>query len=153
MLPLHSSVTRYPRKTRYLDSSPRKNVIDTLTRRSRLTNLGVFLLAGVCALSILFNLRYWTFSSNYEYDSGRPTRPRVPLFAVGYPDSRVVLDHLIMVPCHSIWKGTDSWLEERDWLLEPYQKGPGRVRAFYEHAAQGYAFILHIRKEITSSIL
>ncbi|CAA7259181.1 unnamed protein product [Cyclocybe aegerita] len=41
-----------------------------------------------------------------------------------------------MVPCHAIWKGSDSWLNEDDWILESYQKGPGRVKAFYEHIAR-----------------
>ncbi|KAF9564768.1 hypothetical protein CPC08DRAFT_705067 [Agrocybe pediades] len=146
MLPL-PTVTKYQRRTRYLDSSLRKNVLDTLTRRSRLTNLGVCLLAGLCAISLLYNLRYWALPPKYNnyglYNQGSPQHDNHAHFAIKRPASRKELNHLIMVPCHSIWKGTKSWLEEKDWQLEPYQKGPGRVRAFYEHAARGAELASH----------
>ncbi|KAF8973186.1 hypothetical protein BDZ97DRAFT_1649296 [Flammula alnicola] len=127
MLP-SPSVARYQRRPR-LDTSPRKKIIDTLTRRSRLTNLGVVIISGFCALSLFINLRYWAFPPHFD-----ATRVHGLAFsAINWPSTRKDLNHLIMVPCHSIWKGTDSWLDEDDWVLETYQKGPGRVRAFYQH--------------------
>ncbi|KAF9476368.1 hypothetical protein BDN70DRAFT_882547 [Pholiota conissans] len=128
MLPT-PSVATFRRKTFPLAASPRKKLLDNLTRRSRLTNLAVFLIASVCSISLLINLRQWALL---------PTLGPLPTHTVAfstanYPSTRKKLDHLVVVPCHSIWQGTSSWLEEKDWLLEPYQKGPGRVRAFYQH--------------------
>lgn len=130
MLP-SPSVARYQRKR--LDTSPRKRILETLTRRSRLTNLGVVLISGICTISLLLNLSFWTFSTS------RFTTLHHSLLSfatINRPSSYKSLNHLILGPCHSIWKGTDSWLEEKDWNLESYQKGPGRVRAFYEHIAR-----------------
>jgi len=107
-----------------------KKLVDTLTRRSRLTNLAVFLLLGVCTLSLLTNLRYWLFPPT-PFDLARVHG--LAFSTVEWPATRSDLAHLIVVPCHAIWKGTDSWTNEDDWHLEKYQKGPGRVRAFYEH--------------------
>ncbi|KAJ8521192.1 hypothetical protein ONZ45_g2079 [Pleurotus djamor] len=49
------------------------------------------------------------------------------------------LKHLIIVPGHSIWRGASAAdrLNEDDWILEPYQRGGGRVAAFYDHIAKG----------------
>lgn len=132
MLP-SPSVARYQR--RRLDSSPRKKILETLTQRSRLTNLGVFLIIGLCTLSLLFNLHYWT---SYTPLSENQLRNRHSLLQVDRPEARTHLDHLIIVPCHGIWKGTTSWLEEKDWVLESYQTGNNRLNAFYEHIAHGY---------------
>ena len=132
MLPT-PSIARH-RRARIATSS-RRNVLENLTRRSRITNLGVILILGFCLVSFLFNLRHWALSPP-SYPNGRYGR-LYPLSA-DRPASRKALDHLIMVPCHSIWKGPNSWSEEKDWLLEPYQRGPSRVRAFYEHIRLGY---------------
>lgn len=125
--------TRYQRKIRFNPTS-RRHLSETLKRRSRITNLGVVLLSGICAISILFNFRYW-ISVSYP--------PRVDNFHA--PDLATVvrplewqhLTHLIIVPCHSIWKGTRSWLDDDDWMLESYQKGSDRVKVFYEHIKRG----------------
>ncbi|PPQ77221.1 hypothetical protein CVT25_011067 [Psilocybe cyanescens] len=136
MLP-SPSVSRYQRRAR-LDTSPLKKLLETLTRRSRLTNLGVFLLTGLCALSLFFNLLYWTSNSSI---GSTQYRNRASLLAVNRPESRTFLDHLIVVPCHAIWKGAShSWLDEKDWYLESYQTGPGRVQAFYEHISKSVQF-------------
>jgi len=129
MLPT-PSVARYQRKSRLNPPSPRRQLIETLTRRSRITNLGVFLLIAACVISVLLNLHHWaSLHPGGDYALQHTTVHR--------PATRKDLKHLIMVPCHSIWKGTQSWLEEKDWTLETYQKGPGRVKAFYEHIARG----------------
>ncbi|TFK44485.1 hypothetical protein BDQ12DRAFT_730541 [Crucibulum laeve] len=49
------------------------------------------------------------------------------------------LDHLILVPCHAIWVGTKSsaYMDEVNWILEPYQRGGNRIAAFLEHIKQG----------------
>lgn len=125
------SVASY-RRSRLAKASVHHRLVDALTRRSRLTNLGVFLLAGLCAVSLLTNL--WVLAQPLL-----PPQAHITAFTtVNWPATRKNLDHLIIVPCHSIWQGTDSWLDEKDWLLEPYQRGPGRVRAFYQHISQRY---------------
>ena len=130
MLP-SPSVARYQRK--HLNTSPHKRVLETLTRRSRLTNLGVFLISGIGTISLLLNLSFWAFSSSKYTDLHDSL---LSFSTVNRPSSHTNLNHLILVPCHSIWKGTDSWLKEEDWILESYQRGPGRARAFYEHIAR-----------------
>lgn len=135
MLP-SPSVARYQRKR--LDSSPRKKILETLTRRSRLTNLGVFLLVALCALSLLFNLHYW---ASYPSISENQLRNRHSLLEVDRPEPRTHLDHLILVPCHGIWRGTTSWAEGKDWVLESYQTGNKRLNAFYDHIARGYVIM------------
>lgn len=134
MLP-SPSIARYQRKR--LDTSPRKRVLEALTRRSRLTNLGVFLISGICTISLLLNLSFWTLSTS-RYTGPHHARSPLSITTINRPSSHKSLNHLILVPCHSIWKGTDSWLEEKDWFLESYQKGLGRVRAFYEHIVRRY---------------
>lgn len=132
MLP-SPSVASFQRRTR-LTASPRRKFLDTLARRSRLTNLGVFILAFLCVISLLINLRQWALPPSLE-----PLSTHGLAFStVNWPATRKNFDHLVVVPCHSIWQGTYSWLDEKDWLLEPYQKGPGRVRAFYQHIERRY---------------
>ena len=129
------SVASY-RKSRLARASVHHRVLDALTRRSRLTNLGVFLLTGLCAVSLLANL--WLLAPPLL-----PPQSHLTAFTTAiWPATRKNLDHLIIVPCHSIWQGTDSWSDEKDWLLEPYQRGPGRVRAFYQHISQRYISLL-----------
>lgn len=50
------------------------------------------------------------------------------------------LNHLIVVPGHAIWKGSrpELRMDDNEWVLEPYQKGKGRVRAFFSHIVRGY---------------
>lgn len=134
MLP-SSSVAKYRRSRLASSSSVRHRILDGLTRRSRLTNLAVFLLGTVCVVSLLTN--FWVLSSPLS-----SSRAHVMAFSTAnWPATRQSLSHLIIVPCHSIWQGTDSWTNEEDWLLEPYQKGPGRVRAFYQHIEQRHVFL------------
>jgi len=128
------AVSKYQRRIHFKPTNPRRQLLDGLRKQSRLTNLGVVLLIGALSFSILLNLRYW-ISTPYH-------RLFLPLFSldlstVERPTQRKHLTHLIIVPCHSIWTGTDSWSEEKDWLLESYQKGSGRVEAFYEHISKG----------------
>ncbi|KAH9858594.1 hypothetical protein C2E23DRAFT_799272, partial [Lenzites betulinus] len=43
-----------------------------------------------------------------------------------------------MVPGHAIWKGAslDARFDEDQWVLEPYQRGGGRIAAFFKHIAE-----------------
>lgn len=127
------AVTKYQRRIHFKPTSPRRQLVDTLRRQSRLTNLGVVLLVGACSISVLLNLRYWISTPNYNLPPSYP----LDWQTVDRPTERERLAHLIIVPCHSIWTGTNSWSDEKDWVLEPYQKGPGRLKAFYEHISTG----------------
>jgi hypothetical protein len=116
----------------------------SLSGRSRLTNLGVLLLAAFGCISFLYNLAFiFSSSSTYPYPSG--------VGFVGYapPDSILAtirrdetlerLSHLIVVPGHAIWSGSkrDEVLDEGTWTLEDYQRGGGRVSAFVDHIKHG----------------
>ena len=130
------ATTRHHRHIRFNSTSRRNEILDMLRRQSRVTNLAVFILIGISSISILFNLRYWMYNPNYllNFDQHETLTAQRPL-------DRKFLTHLIVVPCHSIWVGSVSWSEDKDWLLESYQRGSSRVKAFYEHIARGCAFI------------
>ncbi|PPQ98386.1 hypothetical protein CVT24_004065 [Panaeolus cyanescens] len=112
-----------------------KHRADSLTQRSRITNLGLYLLVTISAISLFLNFSHW--SSIGSSGNGKKYEPTL-LRAFSRPYTRRKLSHLIMVPCHSIWKGKDSWLNDADWLLESYQqKDESRLRAFYQHIEKG----------------
>lgn len=139
MLP-SPALTRHHRKPPSLIAT-RGGRLESLTRRSRITNLGVFLLASCFVISLLLNLRYWTFYHSL-YPNPSQQSAKSQFATVDRPLTRKNLDHLIIVPCHSIWRGSDSWLEDEDWILESYQRGAGRVHTFYEHIARRYTFAI-----------
>lgn len=80
------------------------------------------------------------------------------LHSVTRPDRARTLDHLIIVPGHAIWRGKPPFtphlsnfelttclagsnaqlrMSESEWVLEPYQRGGGRIRAFFSHIVRG----------------
>ncbi|KAF7790360.1 hypothetical protein EIP86_001315 [Pleurotus ostreatoroseus] len=70
---------------------------------------------------------------------GHPMIPSSILATVERDKKLHSLDHLVMVPGHAIWTGAHSerGLDEENWILEPYQKGGGRIAAFYNHIRRG----------------
>lgn len=103
-----------------------------LRSRARLSNGGLFSLLSLLALSLLCNLAF--------YIPHHATDPLpVLLAAIKRHDSTERLTHLIIVPGHAIWTGTDPnlRLSEDQWLLESYQKGKGRLAAFFAHISRG----------------
>jgi hypothetical protein len=131
MLPFASAA---PTRT-FRSHSHRPSFTSLLSARSRLTNLGFAVLSAATCLSLLINLYYYHSSSpkhlHFDYDPTQ-TIKREPWMAP--------LHHLIIVPGHAIWKGTDPQKRTLDseWILESYQKGGGRVQAFYDHIAAGW---------------
>lgn len=124
---------------------------DVLLTRARVTNLGFLLLAGFSVLSFLVNLGFY-------FSSGPAQRHSFPHFTadgltatIDRDDMLTSLDHLIIVPGHAIWTGTspERRLDDDEWILEPYQRGGGRVSAFYNHIATG----VELAKEDGSSLL
>lgn len=113
---------------------------DALLTRARITNLGLLLLSGVTVLSLLFNLSYYFSTPAFHPQSlyhGAP--PADILSTIQRHEALSEIDHLIMVPGHAIWRGTDirRRLDDDEWILEPYQRGGGRVAAFYQHIETG----------------
>ncbi|RPD54166.1 hypothetical protein L227DRAFT_512146 [Lentinus tigrinus ALCF2SS1-6] len=138
MLPLPVSLTsssRHPRSRHY------RSTWDVLRTRARITNLGFLLLAGFAAFSFFLNL-VWYFGGSDEHGyphEGPHAAPRGIWETLPRDPTLEDIDHLIMVPGHAIWKGTDleARLDEDQWVLEPYQRGGGRVSAFFRHIAAG----------------
>jgi len=111
--------------------------LDVLLTRARVTNLGLIILSTFASLSFLYNLSF--FFSYPQSPASWRAEPLSIISTLSRPKSFRDLDHLIIVPGHSIWKGSnaDLRLHEDEWLLEPYQKGGGRVSAFVSHIVRG----------------
>lgn len=138
MLPTHVSFTNKRPIRRYRDATtPPKKIYNALLTRSRLTNLAVVLLASLCALSLLFNLRAWYFTTAVPV-AGTYSASGL-LATIPGRHSLHDVNHLIMVPGHAIWTGSNaqSRLNEEEWILEPYQRGGERVAALFAHISSG----------------
>jgi hypothetical protein len=110
-------------------TSPRRNIIELLLSRTRVTNLGFLLLALGFLVSLLLN--FYHLAQTYQHWGEYPGL----LATISREKSIRGLTHLVVVPGHAIWKGTDPQLRLREdqWVLEPYQRGGGRVAAFFAH--------------------
>lgn len=116
--------------------------------RSRLTNLAVLLLLATLGLSLLYNAKHalspahgrgqysaaakqWDVAHAGPELAGRP--PSVEATIARDPRMARV-DHLVMVPGHAVWLGTDAARagSDDDWVLEPMQRG-GSVRTYVRH--------------------
>lgn len=143
--PFNSSNHHHIHRT---NTHPFNDISLTLTRRSRLTNLGVVVLLGIALVSILFNLSYHfslSRGSRPGFGFGFGSRGRGPksiLLTVGRQTEFKDLNHLIIVPGHAIWNDGDPSrvLDDDEWQLEEYQRGGGRVNAFVAHIKRGYLF-------------
>ena len=121
-----------------------RDALQSLSRRSRLTNLGVLLLAAFGFVSFLYNLSFvFSSSSSYPFSSGVGfvgyTPPGSILATIRRDETLERLSHLIVVPGHAIWSGSKPHevFDEEFWTLEDYQRGGGRVSAFVDHIKQG----------------
>lgn len=128
------------------------HVMAILRTRSRLTNLAVVLLLGVMSLSLLVNVRHFLGSDEQHphfrwhaawdeladaavLDSGRPPSVETTI----HRDPRMAeVNHLVMVPGHAVWMGSDASTaeEDGDWELESFQRG-GSVHTFIKHIEKG----------------
>jgi hypothetical protein len=145
-----------------------------LRARSRMTNLGVALLALLTTISMLVNAAYYVSATNTAHRPGSwrffpgvggwpgpwaPDRNETRLgphafgaaraLRVDRPEYVDALDHLIVVPGHAIWKGASvaSANHEEAWALENFQRGKGRMAAFKAHIDKGLA--LYSRSEMS----
>jgi len=117
---------------------PRRNIIDILLTRARVTNLAVLLLASFVVMSMVTNLSFY-YSTRPSTSLESPPPPSSILATLSREKAVQNLNHLIIVPGHAIWKGTnpDLRLNEDQWVLEPYQKGRGCVAAVFSHISSG----------------
>ncbi|PCH43583.1 hypothetical protein WOLCODRAFT_103794 [Wolfiporia cocos MD-104 SS10] len=134
MLPLPASYTSRRQFSRGGAGSHR-STRDVLLTRARITNLGLLLLSTFAIFSFLVNLNhYYTSPRAYPHADGEPFGI---VETIQRDETLSTLDHLIIVPGHAIWIGIDpaKRLDDNEWILEPYQRGGGRVAAFYKHIA------------------
>lgn len=137
MLPAPISYAKHRRIFRRNGSVTQRRTLDVLLSQARVTNLGLVLLSSLAFLSFLYNINVY-FS--YPRGSWHPSAiPLSILSTLSRPRSIQGLNHLIVVPGHSIWKGSnpDLRMNEDEWILEPYQKDVGSVSAFVSHIARG----------------
>ena len=118
---------------------------DVLLARARITNLGFYLLAALAAASVLLNLSHYLSSPSPSLhsrnDPGGPyAAPHAVIETIARDRALGELEHLVLVPGHAIWRGSraEEGLDEDRWVLEPYQRGGGRVAAFVKHIAAAY---------------
>ncbi|KAF8070357.1 hypothetical protein FPV67DRAFT_1014568 [Lyophyllum atratum] len=134
MLP--SPITSQRRGTyrRHAATHRKLNVLAFLFTRARITNLAFLLLALVTFVSLLYNLHHLSLVRLPECINSSAL-----LSTISRDLEARRLSHLIIVPGHAIWKGTnpESRLREDQWVLEPYQKGGGRISAFFAHILRG----------------
>lgn len=139
-----------------MDRNVWANFHTRMSARSRVTNLGVALLAFALFISMIFNTRtrkiYVPVTSQMQAGDERISfnnhlRDAMPK----YPGAdENPLTHLVIVAGHAIWKGNDPSriTDDSSWVLENYQKG-GSVRTFVKHIEAG----LKIATEDSSSLL
>lgn len=129
---------------------------------ARFTNLAVLLLSAIACASLLLNLHVYLAApavgraslpgserSNTISHENSPVIHASPDRDASLVDGIVQyitrpaharnLTHLVIVPGHAIWKGTEPQMRmsEEDWELASYQKGRMRVNAFFSHIVRG----------------
>ncbi|KAF9219610.1 hypothetical protein BS17DRAFT_716987 [Gyrodon lividus] len=121
---------RRSRSLLLLDSRP---TFRSLFTRSRLTNLAVLLLATFGCVSFIYNLAV-IFSDSTPF-----TPPKSILDTIQRNETLQNLSHLILVPGHAIWSGSqpEHALDEDFWTLQDYQKGGGTLSALVDHLRRG----------------
>ncbi|WFD03333.1 hypothetical protein MOBT1_002022 [Malassezia obtusa] len=115
-----------------------------LAARSRVTNLGVALLAIALAISVLLNMRHTTrivtepVVQNTGIECPERFRNMRAVLPILPGHDKVKLTHLVVVAGHAIWKGNtgSSVTDDANWFLEEYQRG-GSVNTFVQHIETG----------------
>lgn len=134
-----------------------------LTQRARTTNLAVSLLALVCFTSLYYNARHtlgnFVSTSDIAYSSSISSRvvvrvylqfsqsdssfiPPIPLsLSSTLTPAHQELDHMVMIPGHAIWQGCDAShsTQDKDWILQDFQKDGHHVTTYLKHLTKGYA--------------
>ena len=135
---VHRTIYSQPHRSTF------RNLLDALLTRSRVTNLGLVVLSLIAAVSLLLNLFHFLDGTTPSDNSLGADTLTYQLSDENDDSQNVIreywtesLDHLIIVPGHAIWKGVDPARRTQDseWILEPYQKGAGKTRVFWDHIA------------------
>ncbi|KAJ7928551.1 hypothetical protein B0H13DRAFT_1967825 [Mycena leptocephala] len=117
-----------------------------LLNRSRATNLAVLGLAMLASISFLFNVHLY-FSSV----SPAPLTPRLNMLA-SLPNLHYTLNHLIVVPGHAIWKGTNPDLRMRadEWAFRSYQTNQesSLLDVFFRHISNAARLALEDERSL-----
>ncbi|KAG2072261.1 hypothetical protein BDR04DRAFT_1096845 [Suillus decipiens] len=129
---------------RTFSSSDLKRALSLLRTRSRFTNLSIIILAGCFCISFSYNLAFIFSSSLPSLVAYTP--PQSILSTIARDATLENLSHLVIVPGHAIWTGTqpEQVLDVDRWTLEEYQRGGGsyRISAFVEHIKRGVEITL-----------
>lgn len=157
--PVSSSRRGTSQHLRTFSSSDLRRALNLLRSRSRFTNLSIIILAGCFCVSFLYNLAF--IFSSFPPSLVTYTPPQSILSTIARNATLENLSHLVIVPGHAIWTGTqpEQVLDADRWTLEEYQRGGGsyRISAFVEHIRRGYVFspsykimkLINFRVEIT----
>lgn len=130
---------------KFMDRGLFSSVQMRLAARSRVTNLGVALLAIALAISVLLNMRHTTrivtepVVQNTGIECPERFRNMRAVLPILPGHDKVKLTHLVVVAGHAIWKGNtgSSVTDDANWFLEEYQRG-GSVNTFVQHIETGY---------------
>lgn len=142
--PISSNRRGTPQHARLRSFSDLKRAFSLLRARSRFTNLSILLLAAFGCISFLYNIAFIFSTSPHPYLLTY-TPPASILATIARNSTLENLSHLVIVPGHAIWTGTqpDQVLDEDRWTLEEYQRGGGRIAAFVEHIRRGLVYVLN----------
>lgn len=128
----------FQRRGGILTHSPR-SLSRLLRGPARLTNLGALLLSSLLAFSLLLNFRFFYLDSSTIQNATPSLLRSIVETLPERPPSASGLDHLVIVPGHSIWIGAreeDAEVED-SWLLASYQKARRRPTVFRAHISRG----------------
>ncbi|KAJ6602195.1 hypothetical protein B0H10DRAFT_2167366 [Mycena sp. CBHHK59/15] len=140
-----STDRRHGFTTRYTSSSALKSLLN----RSRATNLAVLGLVFFTAVSFLLNVKLYYFS----FLDPKPSSAPFPLNILA-PVTNIHsnLKHLIIVPGHGIWKGTnpDLRLKTDEWTFESYgtSKESSRLEVFFQHISNAARLALEDQRSL-----
>ncbi|KAJ7078846.1 hypothetical protein B0H15DRAFT_891779 [Mycena belliarum] len=116
----------------------------SLLARSRATNLAVLGLAALTFISLVFNVRLYLFS-----DAPRPLD--MSLLA-SLPVLQDNLNHLIIVPGHAIWTGTNPDLRTRvdEWAFQSFRTNPesSLLDVFFKHISTAARLALEDQRSL-----
>ncbi|KAJ7124977.1 hypothetical protein C8R44DRAFT_781955 [Mycena epipterygia] len=118
----------------------------SLLNRSRATNLAVLGLASLTFISFVLNVQLYFSSSDPS-----PFNPPLHVLA-SLPDLQHTLNHLIVVPGHAIWKGTNPDLRMRadEWAFQSYQtnQDSSRLEVFFQHISHAARLALEDERSL-----
>jgi len=146
ILPTPVSSSKQRRVFRRNPPVSQRQALDILLTRARVTNLGLIILSFFAALSFIFNLSF--YFSHPQDPVHSP--PKSILSTLSRSALIPGLNHLIIVPGHSIWTGSNPHLigNEDEWMLEPYQKGGESVSTFVNHISRGAELALNDERSL-----